>query len=395
MPGRAMTPTELSNGKPLKRRTTLHLAGIVYIVTTLFLAVGAINSQNNLLFWAFGLAVAGLLVSGIVSGSGMMGLRVERMRCDPVFAGADMIVRYRVSNRNRLFPIFGVTIEELPGRGSWRSPEATWSGLLAPAAGAILHLPPRSETVIEAHFPTLKRGAGSLESFSVWTVFPFGLMRKTMTFQQHGTVIVRPAPAPLPRRVLDAISGPAWPGPRPVQRAGSGEDYLALREYAHGDMLRTIAWKPTARTGDTLVRVLASPRGTRVWIVLSFANEDRDAIDRSLSAAASLVLEGVKRNIAVGMTDESGDLTVPPRIGGHHAALLLDTLAGFEPVGATKSPSLVRAPLTPRRDRRDTFVVFGDGAGAGFRGPLGVVRVSASELAAPLSTGGVPGGGTP
>lgn len=381
MPGAASNPLTIANGRPFKRRTSLHLAGIVYIVTTLFLAIGAINSQNNLLFWAFGLAVAGLLVSGFVSGSAMMGLRVERLRCEPVFAGGDVVLRYRIYNRNRIVPIFGVTIEELRGHGAWRLPEATWSGLLGPGAGVILHLPPRSEAIIEAHHPSLRRGVGSLEAFAAWTVFPFGLMRKTLVFQQHATVIVRPKPAPLPRRVLDAIAGPAWPGPRPVQRPGAGEDYLAIREYAYGDTLRTIAWRPSARTGDTLVRVLATPRGTRVWIVLAFSGDDSELLDRSLSAAATLALEGVRQSIAVGLADTSGTLAVPPRVGGHHAALLLDTLAAFEPEKAPETPAATPAIQSEGRDGRDTFIVFGTGEQARFAAKATVVRVSAGDLA--------------
>lgn len=384
MPARANSHAVLTNGKPHRRRTSVHLAGVVYIVTTLFLAVGAINSQNNLLFWAFGLAVAGMLVSGFVSGSAMMGLRIERLRCEPVFAGSDMVVRYRVYNRNRIFPIFGVTIQEFPGRASWRAPEARWSGLLGTAAAAVLHLRPRSELVVEAHMPTLRRGQGSLEAFCAWTVFPFGLMRKTVIFQQHGAVVVRPKPSAIPRRVLEAISGPAWPGPRPTQRAGSGEDYLAIREYAYGDTIRNIAWKPTARTGDTLVRVLASPRGTRVWIVLAFDDRDRLLLDSSLSAAAALVIEGIKRSIAVGMTDGSGELAIPPRIGGLHAALLLDSLAAYEPATNDANAPAERSLLLHPRDRRDTFVVFGNRTDAKFTGTNSMIRVTPTDLATPV-----------
>src|ERR1041385_4840021 len=57
------------------RRYHFHGPGLVYILVTLFIAMGAINSQNNLLFAALGLAIGGLLISGIISGGALLGVR--------------------------------------------------------------------------------------------------------------------------------------------------------------------------------------------------------------------------------------------------------------------------------------------------------------------------------
>jgi len=62
----------------LGRNYHFHSPGLVYAVTTMVLVMGAINGQNNLLFWLFGLGVAGLLISGILSGGSLMRLDIER-----------------------------------------------------------------------------------------------------------------------------------------------------------------------------------------------------------------------------------------------------------------------------------------------------------------------------
>jgi len=100
------------------RRYHFHAPGVLYVAVTLFLALGAINSQNNLLFAALGLAIGGLLVSGIISGASLLGLRVER---DPIVhasVGAPLTVSYTISNTNRFFPAFGLGVMELPGRNA-------------------------------------------------------------------------------------------------------------------------------------------------------------------------------------------------------------------------------------------------------------------------------------
>ena len=56
--------------RPTRRRYELHSPGILYLTITVFLAIGSINSQNNLLFIVFGLLAGGVVASGVLSGSG-------------------------------------------------------------------------------------------------------------------------------------------------------------------------------------------------------------------------------------------------------------------------------------------------------------------------------------
>ena len=51
----------------VRRRYRLRFPAYIYMLVTVFIAVGAFNSQNNLLFWAFGLSLAAMVVSGILS----------------------------------------------------------------------------------------------------------------------------------------------------------------------------------------------------------------------------------------------------------------------------------------------------------------------------------------
>ena len=67
--------------RELKRRYHLHIPGFVYVALVLIIAVAAMNSQNNLLFWIFGVLFSGLLVSGILSGWMMLGSTARWARC--------------------------------------------------------------------------------------------------------------------------------------------------------------------------------------------------------------------------------------------------------------------------------------------------------------------------
>ena len=52
----------------MTRRYHLNLPIVIYSVLLTLLSMAALNSQNNLLFWLCGLTVAGLLLSGLISG---------------------------------------------------------------------------------------------------------------------------------------------------------------------------------------------------------------------------------------------------------------------------------------------------------------------------------------
>ncbi|XOV76788.1 MAG: hypothetical protein ACFHWZ_08095 [Phycisphaerales bacterium] len=77
----------VTSAKPAKkvvaRRYHMHSGGVFYIVVTVLLGIGSINSQNNLLFIVFGVALGAMLVSGVVSGAMMMGLEVDRRPVAP------------------------------------------------------------------------------------------------------------------------------------------------------------------------------------------------------------------------------------------------------------------------------------------------------------------------
>ena len=53
-------------------------AGFVYLAVLLAVGLAAGGRPNNLLVWVFGFLLAGLLVSGMVSGFSMMALRIVR-----------------------------------------------------------------------------------------------------------------------------------------------------------------------------------------------------------------------------------------------------------------------------------------------------------------------------
>ncbi|MBK5092903.1 MAG: DUF58 domain-containing protein [Actinobacteria bacterium] len=81
---------------------------------------------------------------------------------------------------------------------------------------------------------------------------------------------------------------------REWSRKGIGENYYGIREYTHGDPLRHIHWKSTARHGDLIVKEYQEEfRPSAGLVVLlcepAYGSVDVNSLEDGLRAAASIV----------------------------------------------------------------------------------------------------------
>lgn len=325
---------ERSGWRRMRRRYHFHTPAVLYIGVSLLLAVGALNSQNNLLFWAMGLAFGGLIVSGVLSGSSLMGLRLERQTPVAASVGDTVPVRYVLTNVNRFLPACALHIEELDGPAG-DAPAPTWPERISTPRAYVAVLSPRERIVAEARVQPERRGEATFSGVRVWSTFPFGLMRKSVTFVQPAGTLVRPAVIPLKRGVVEGAARISTSARYSGTLSGTGEEFHSLRPYRPGDPPRMIAWRPTARSGELVTRVLASPPPVRLWLLLEadVRRDDPEAVERAITLAASLLGAGQKRGYAVGLLIPSAGIMLLPRSTDRHLERLLDQLAVVEPGG--------------------------------------------------------------
>lgn len=304
-----------------RRRYHFHPPGALYIGVTLLMGLGAVNSQNNLLFLAFGLALGAILVSGLVSGMTLMNLRVRRAPVGVGRVGEPLLIVYRVENRSRWLPAFGLVVEE--GDGRRRAP---WRRVLPLTQAALVHAPARQARHATAVVTPIARGEAALTHVRLWTTFPFGILKKSMTFEQAGSVLIRPRQAPTARQLLDQALSGVGSTERVSRRIGRDAEFYGLREYAPGDPLRHIAWRATARTGDLVVREAYASVSADVVIALSFADgespeappDERD--EHAISVAAGMADAACRRGARVVMLAPIENLSVESRLGAGEAS---------------------------------------------------------------------------
>lgn len=306
------------------RQYHFHGPLFLYLITTIVLVFGAINGQNNLLFWLFGLAVGGLIVSGILSGAALMGLEVTRIAPLRAQAGSDFVVRYEIRQRGMLIPACALVVEEIDGRH--KGARSSFSGRVEPGIGFVSKVQARSSARCFQRGRALQRGEVTFGAVRISTTFPFGLTRKSVVFAGESAVLIRP-------RMIDVhfpnrSSGNDREGASSSAQAGREGEFFALREFARGDTLRDIAWRPSARVDVPLVRAWAPPKARRELIVID-TSVDSESLEAVLCGAATLACEAFRRGVRFSMMTKDGDSIVHEGGGSWHVGEALDRLARF------------------------------------------------------------------
>ncbi|MER8031453.1 DUF58 domain-containing protein [Streptomyces bauhiniae] len=180
------------------------------------------------------------------------------------------------------------------------------------------------------------RGRYRLGPLQVRLSDPFGMCELTRSFSAYDTLTVLPRVEPLPPVRFGGEALGHGDG-RQRSLALAGEDDLIPRGYRHGDDLRRVHWRSTARHGELMVRREEQPQRSRCTVLLdtrAVAYEGAgpgSAFEWAVSGAASVVAHLLERGFSVRLLTDFG-VTVSGEGGSGHeraaaAALMMDTLA--------------------------------------------------------------------
>ena len=261
--------------------------------------------------------------------------------------GDDVEIEVRLASQRRLVPARW-TLRERIGRLGERS---TVLGADGHARYRLRQLP---------------RGRYTFEGSIAAIEDPFGLERVEQPLDAPGALLVYPRLVELDRLFSEGGTR-AHDGRRLLLRRPSGFDLHSVREYEHGDSLRKVHWRSTARRAQLMVKELEDAPRDEVAVVL---DADPDAVvggsfDLQVRAAGSLLLSHVRRGrravLAINGSEPEqhavrsaeGDwrsaldllAAVEPEPGPPLAALLVDESS---PVARSLELALVTASLPPR-----------------------------------------------
>ncbi|OAN43210.1 DUF58 domain-containing protein [Microbacterium sp. H83] len=225
--------------------------------------------------------------------------------------------------------------------------------------GARLSLPgvvdvPVGEGLVEAHVPLLRPGAHHREQLTIaahrrgvidvgpMTITrgdPIGILRRELRWPDVQRIHVHPVTVRLPSTSAGLIRD--LEGTPSSTLVDADLSFHAVREYVVGDSQRHVHWKSTAKTGRLMVRQYEESRHARIAIILDLdaeSYESDDEFENTVSAAASLALQGVRdgRDVLFSVSNE---------IPEHSRAEVLSirTLPTVTPKALLDATSLVEA----------------------------------------------------
>jgi uncharacterized protein (DUF58 family) len=206
------------------------------------------------------------------------------------------------------------------------------------------------------------RGRHVLGPLRLTLMDPFGLVERSAVGTDTASLIVVPRVRPLGQGGPAGGHGGGGEGAR-LTIAVHGEDDVSVREYRHGDDLRKVHWRATARTGELMVRLEERPWRAQATLLLDTrsrahlvaaqplapggddtpagpAGDDcppPDSLEWLVEAAASIGTALARRGAVLRTITDAGELRPTSGHGQLSPGDLLDRLAG---VGPSRVPTL-------------------------------------------------------
>lgn len=163
---------------------------------------------------------------------------------------------------------------------------------------------------------------------------PLGLFVRSATIEQSVEIVVYPRPLPLPHLYLQGLSAYRLSELRMSPLAGTTQEFYGIRPYQHGDDLRRVHWKSTARTGRLAVKEYEQRLSSAATIVLDLHRASQrgagaqSTLEYAVTIAASLAQHVTDAGHSLSLVTTGADsFFLPMDHGSHQMRKALEHLA--------------------------------------------------------------------
>ncbi|QDU34516.1 hypothetical protein KS4_25860 [Poriferisphaera corsica] len=316
--------------KPIRTRISWGPSCLWFSVTYLLALAATFYTQANLLFWAFGLMTGAIVASFCFCLITLRHVTVKRLLPMHGLAHEQLTIRYNIQNNARL-SLLNLTVTELS--------EDITNHLPTSPIGWLLYVGSAQHMMAEAPCWPKHRGPLHFQKIQLACSFPFGILKKTVTFEQPDYLLIYPRIFRLNRRIAASISRITHEGNIQKEKSGGTEDYFGLREYHTGDSIRMINWKQSAKTGNLIVKEMTQPCPPQTMINLNLTPPDATDLtqtqihslqEQAISLVGSVICDAYTHGYPVGLTIPALDITFPLHHSLPHRTKILESLAQIE-----------------------------------------------------------------
>lgn len=149
---------------------------------------------------------------------------------------------------------------------------------------------------------------------------------------------------------------------------GRGMAFSEVREYQHGDEIRTIDWNVTARFNHPFVKVFEEEREMTVMLLVDvsgskeFGTQQKSKQELATEICAVLAFSAIQNNDKVGVIFFSDKIEkfIPPKKGRSHILMIIRDLIDFNPENKGTDIELALKYFTNVIKKRSTAFLISD-----------------------------------
>jgi len=285
-------------------------AGLCVLVGLVMAGATGADIENSVNYQAFALLLAFLIFAAASSFFFRARFSVTRLLPRIGTAGLPLPYRVRVKNLTAKNQTGLTLLEDLadprPSFRDWLAFQLAESRRVRPfrvaqrrrtspfrraevKEGEVPPLLPNHETEVRVEILPLHRGILRFTGVTLARPDPLGLFRAFIKISAPQTVLILPKRYPLPPIALPGALRYQEGGVALAANVGRSEEFVALRDYRHGDPVRHIHWRSWAKIGKPIVKEFEDEFFVRHALVLDTFDDEPNSeiLEEAVSVAAS------------------------------------------------------------------------------------------------------------
>lgn len=272
--------------------------GAFWAMMMMAILLGAMNNGNNAALLFSAMACGMLLLTLLLTHHRLSGMRVLSVHAFPAHEGDPVVVRLAMDHRSKRDRL-GINVA---------------LGL----AHTAVNVPPHQTVSVDLRVPHLPRGVHPMGRLRLYTRRPLNIALAWTWIWPDQAFMIYPQ--------LES-NAPAPPGRGEEQSADraarTGIDIHHLRDYRHGDALRDVAWKASAKANKLMTREYETQGGG--LRKLHWEDVANLPTEQALSRLATWVVLADQQGLATELSLPTG--VIGPAQGPQHRHACLSALA--------------------------------------------------------------------
>ncbi len=277
-------------------RFRLTREGVHFIGILIFIFVGAVMRDINLLILLAGVMIGLLLLQWRFNTSTLVGVRLERNLHVSATVEQETEVGLRLSNPKRMLSAWLVLVED-----PIRKLQPTNRRLSEKGTALVDTVRPNGTANCRYRLVFHQRGKYRIGPSTLSTRFPLGLGRSWRTLDNESEILVRPRLGDLTSNVDELFRQDRMGQAQASANAGGYEgEFYGLRPWETGDSRRWIHWRTTARLGELSVRQFEQRQRRQKCILVELFDSGAPEVEQHVELVISCLATLTSRAVSQG-----------------------------------------------------------------------------------------------